>query len=65
MKAYWAEQELQYKEKRTREGIAKAKENGVRFGRQAIEIDKKQFCKEADKAIARKITHKEAMKNLA
>lgn len=64
LKAYWAEQELHYKEKRTKEGIKKAKENGTRFGRQAIEIDEKQFRREADRAIARHITHKEAMHNL-
>ncbi len=64
LKAYWAEQELNYKEKRTREGIKKAKENGIRFGRQAIKIDEKQFRREADRAVARHITHKEAMRNL-
>jgi len=64
LKAYWAEQELHYKEKRTREGIAQAKEKGVRFGRQAIEVDEKQFRQQADRAIARYITHKEAMSNL-
>ncbi|MCX4378731.1 MAG: recombinase family protein [Lachnospiraceae bacterium] len=64
LKAYWAEQELHYKEKRTREGIEKAKKNGTKFGRQAIEINEKQFCREVDRAIARHITHKEAMRNL-
>lgn len=64
LKAYWAQQELLYKEKRTKEGIAQAKANGVRFGRQAIEIDEKQFRQQADRAIARNITHKEAMRNL-
>lgn len=64
LKAYWAEQELHYKEKRTREGIAKAQEKGTKFGRQAIVVDEKQFRKEADRAIARYITHKEAMHNL-
>lgn len=64
LKAYWAEQELHYKEKRTREGIEKAKERGVKFGRQAIQVDEKQFRREADRAIARYITHREAMRNL-
>lgn len=64
LKAYWAEQELHYKEKRSREGTEKALARGVRFGRQAIEVDEKQFRKEADRAIARYITHKEAMRNL-
>lgn len=64
LKAYWAEQELNYKEKRTREGIEKAQERGVKFGRQAIEVDEKQFRQQADRAIARYITHKEAMNNL-
>ena len=36
LKSYWAEQELHYKEKRTREGIAEAQAKGVRFGREAI-----------------------------
>lgn len=64
LKAYWAEQELHYKEKRTREGIEKAKERGVKFGRQEIKVDEKRFRREADRAIARYITHKEAMRNL-
>ena len=64
LKAYWAEQELHYKEKRTREGIEKAKKNGTKFGRKAIAINEKQFCREVDRAIARHITHKEAMRNL-
>lgn len=64
LKAYWAEQELKYKEKRTREGIAQAKANGVHFGRTAIEVDERKFRQQADRAIARYITHKEAMKNL-
>lgn len=64
LKAYWAEQELKYKEKRAREGIAQAKANGVHFGRTAIEVDEKQFRQQADRAIARFITHKEAMNNL-
>lgn len=64
LKAYWAEQELAYKEKRTKEGIKAAQERGVKFGRQAIEIDEKKFRIQADRAIARNITHKEAMRNL-
>lgn len=64
LKAYWAEQELHYKEKRAKEGIAQAKANGVHFGRTAIEVEEKQFRREADRAIARYITHKEAMRNL-
>lgn len=64
LKAYWAEQELRVKEKRTREGIERAKAAGKKFGRQAIEVDEKQFRKQADRAIARYITHKEAMNNL-
>lgn len=64
LKSYWAEQELHYKEKRTREGIAEARAKGVRFGREAIKIDEKQFRQQADRAIARYITHKEAMHNL-
>lgn len=64
LKAYWAEQELKYKEKRAREGIAQAKAKGVHFGRNAIEVDEKQFRQQADRAIARYITHKEAMNNL-
>lgn len=64
LKAYWAEQELHYKEKRTKEGIEKAKEKGTKFGRQEIEVEEKQFRREADRAIARYITHKEAMHNL-
>lgn len=39
-KSAMAQQELEYKHKRTMEGIAVAKQKGVRFGRQAIEIDK-------------------------
>ena len=64
LKSYWAEQELHYKEKRTREGIAEAQARGVRFGREAIKVDEKQFRQQADRAIARYITHKEAMRNL-
>ena len=64
LKAYWAEQELHIKEKRTREGIERARAEGKKFGRRAIEIDEKQFRREADRAIARYITHKEAMDNL-
>jgi DNA invertase Pin-like site-specific DNA recombinase len=64
LKAYWAEQELRYKEKRTREGIEQAQARGTKFGRQAIEVDEKQFRQQADRAIARHITHKEAMHNL-
>jgi len=64
LKAYWAEQELNYKEKRAREGIAQAKANGVHFGRTAIVVEEKQFRQQADRAIARYITHKEAMSNL-
>ena len=64
LKSYWAEQELHYKEKRTREGIAEAQAKGVRFGREAIVVDEKQFRQQADRAIARHITHKEAMRNL-
>lgn len=64
LKSYWAEQELHYKEKRTREGIAEACAKGVRFGREAIKVDEKQFRQQADRAIARYITHKEAMHNL-
>ena len=64
LKSYLAEQELHYKEKRTREGIAEARAKGVRFGREAIKVDEKQFRQQADRAIARYITHKEAMHNL-
>lgn len=64
LKSYWAEQELHYKEKRTREGIAEAQARGVRFGREAIKVDERQFRQQADRAIARYITHKEAMRNL-
>ena len=64
LKSYWAEQELHYKEKRTREGIAEARAKGVRFGREAIKVDEKQFRQQADRAIARYITHKEAIHNL-
>ncbi len=64
LKAYWAEQELHIKEKRTREGMERARAEGKKFGRRAIEIDEKQFQREADRAIARYITHKEAMDNL-
>ena len=64
LKSYWAEQELHYKEKRTKEGIKIAQEKGVRFGREAIKVDEKQFRQQADRAIARYITHKEAMRNL-
>lgn len=64
LKAYWAEQELHIKEKRTREGMERARAEGKKFGRRAIEIDEKQFRREADRAIARYITHKEAMDNL-
>lgn len=64
LKSYWAEQELHYKEKRTKEGIKIAQEKGVRFGREAIKVDEKQFRQHADRAIARYITHKEAMRNL-
>lgn len=65
LKAFWAEQELHIKEKRTREGIERARAEGKQFGRKAIEIDEKQFRREADRAIARYITHKEAMNNLS
>ena len=65
LKAFWAEQELHVKEKRTREGIERARAEGKQFGRKAIEIDEKQFRREADRAIARYITHKEAMNNLS
>ena len=64
LKSYWAEQELHYKEKRTKEGIKIAQEKGVRFGREAIKVDEKLFRQQADRAIARYITHKEAMHNL-
>ena len=64
LKAYWAEQELKYKEKRAREGIAQAKANGIHFGRTAIAVDEQKFRQQADRAIARYITHKEAMSNL-
>ena len=64
LKAYWAEQELNYKEKRAKEGIAQAKARGVHFGRKEIQVEEVQFRKEADRAIARYITHKEAMRNL-
>ena len=64
LKSYWAEQELHYKEKRTREGLAEARAKGVRFGREAIKVDEKRFRQQADRAIARYITHKEAMHNL-
>ena len=46
VKAFQAEQELEDKKKRCREGIAEAKAKGTKFGRQAI---------------ARYITHNEAM----
>ena len=55
------QQELEDKKKRCREGIAEAKAKGTKFGRQAIEIDEEQFKKQADRAIARYITHNEAM----
>lgn len=61
VKAFQAEQELEDKKKRCREGIAEAKAKGTKFGRQAIEIDEEQFKKQADRAIARYITHNEAM----
>ena len=64
LKAYWAEQELHIKEKRTKEGIERARAEGKQFGRKAIEIDEKKFRQQADRAIARYITHKEAMDNL-
>ena len=64
LKAYWAEQELNYKEKRAKEGIKKAQERGVHFGRTAIAVDEQKFRQQADRAIARFITHKEAMNNL-
>lgn len=63
-KSAMAQQELEYKHKRTMEGIAVAKQNGVRFGRQAIEINKDRFMDVANRAIERKITHNEAMKIL-
>lgn len=64
LKSYWAEQELHVKDKRTREGREAAKAKGVKFGRQPIKVDEKQFREQADRAIARNITHKEAMRNL-
>lgn len=63
-KAFVAEQELKDKHKRTMEGIARAKASGVKFGRTPIEVDEKAFRSEADRAINRYITHKEAMGHL-
>ena len=36
----------------------------MHFGREAIKVDEKLFRQQADRAIARYITHKEAMRNL-
>lgn len=63
-KAAVAQQELEYKAKRTREGIDVAKANGVRFGREAIKVDEKQFRAVADKAVNHIISHADAMKLL-
>lgn len=64
LKSYWAEQELHVKAKRTKEGIAKARAKGVRFGRPEIEVDRKQFESTYNKWKAGEITAKEAMKQL-
>lgn len=64
LKSYWAEQELMYKEKRVHEGIARAHENGVIFGRKAIVVDEKLFKETAGKAVQHNISHVDAMKIL-
>lgn len=64
LKAYWAEQELHYKEKRTREGIERAHAAGVKFGRKAVVLDEKSFRAVADKSTCGLISHTDAMKLL-
>lgn len=64
LKSYWAEQELVVKQKRTAEGIAKAHERGVVFGRKAIVVDESAFRKVAERAVNKQISHREAMKLL-
>lgn len=62
--ASMAEQELEKRAKRQHEGIEVAKEKGVRFGRQPIELDKEHFEFIYSKWKAGEITAVQAMKDL-
>ena len=64
LKAYWAEQELNIKQKRAEEGIARAHAAGKVLGRKEVVIDDKKFRQQADRAISKSISHAEAMRNL-
>lgn len=64
LKAYWAEQELNIKRKRTEEGIAKAHARGTIFGRKQVLIDEKKFKQQVDRVMSGQISHAEAMRNL-
>lgn len=59
-----AQQELEKRAKRQAEGIAVAKEKGVKFGRRAIEVDESEFSVVYNLWKAGDITAVEAMKRL-
>ena len=59
-----AQQELEKRAKRQAEGIAVAKEKGVKFGRRAIEVDESEFNVVYNLWKAGDITAVEAMKRL-
>lgn len=63
-KAAVAEQELNDKKKRCKEGIERAHAAGVKFGRKAVVVDEKAFKSVADKAVSHTISHTDAMKIL-
>lgn len=64
LKSYWAEQELNVKQKRAEEGIAKAHAQGKTLGRKEVVIDKNKFKQQVDRVMENKISHAEAMRNL-
>jgi DNA invertase Pin-like site-specific DNA recombinase len=59
-----AEQELEKRAKRQSEGIAVAKDKGVRFGRKSIEVNEQQFIAAYEKWKANEITAVQAMRYL-
>jgi len=59
-----AQQELEKRAKRQAEGIKVALDKGVKFGRRAIEVDKKEFGLVYEKWKAGEITAKQAMESL-
>lgn len=59
-----AQQEIEKRAQRQKEGIAEARKQGVRFGRPEIQIDQKRFIEISRRALAGEITHKQAMENL-